>query len=239
MARSRSPNREKARMYWLSSGGKTTNTEIAEHLGVSTKSIERWKKEDRWELSQNRQNSRPKKGAPYGNKNAVGHGAPKGNINNLVSGKYSKRYWDFVNEDEIDMLSELDDEYFENEERLLMDQIKLYTIRERRFMEIIQKIKEKSQEKAGMIITENTIFTIPDENTKKPIVTKTVAHTEIKEKMIVQLEEQLSRVQEKKTRTILALNDVRNKRLKLEIEVDKVDTTLSDVVQIYLPDNKR
>lgn len=31
-------------MYWLSSDGKATNTEIAEHLGVSTKSIERWKK---------------------------------------------------------------------------------------------------------------------------------------------------------------------------------------------------
>lgn len=50
MARAPSEERQKARLLWLQSNKTATNTEIAKRLGVSTKSIQRWRKEDCWEV---------------------------------------------------------------------------------------------------------------------------------------------------------------------------------------------
>ena len=260
MARSRSPDREKARLYWLSSGCKAGNTEIGEHLGVAAKSVARWRKDDNWSAyqsgqnsgqntghnspknGQNGQNKKARRGAPAGNRNAAGHGAPKGNINNLVTGKYSKRYWDFVNDEEIEMLSEFDDGYFKDAELLLIDQIRLFTIRERRLMEMIRAVKEKGQKDGqpapDVMVDSTMVLTVPSNTTKdgKPVprVKSTMTRTENKAKLIISLEEQLSRVQEKKTRTIMALNDVHSKRNKQDIK-----DTGQEMIQIYLPSNSR
>ena len=74
-----------------------------------------------------------KTGAPLGNKNAAGHGAPIGNQNATKHGAYSGVYWDFLQDDEKDI------EIPEDEEAMLIEQIQLFSIRERRIMKAINK----------------------------------------------------------------------------------------------------
>lgn len=94
MARARSPNRDKAKQIWLESGGKKLLKDIAADLGIGETQVRKWKSIDKWEdeLKGNvtneseitKGNVTKRKGAPLGNKNAVGNrggGAPKGNQN--------------------------------------------------------------------------------------------------------------------------------------------------------------
>lgn len=79
------PNRIKSKDIYESKNGNITLKEIAETLGEKLSNIKYWKREDKWKGD--------KRGAPKGNKNAVGNSgghAPKGNINNLKDGKYRK-----------------------------------------------------------------------------------------------------------------------------------------------------
>ncbi|HBU81749.1 MAG TPA: terminase [Paenibacillus sp.] len=98
MARERSPERDKAKLMWLESGGMMMLKDIAAALSVPESRIRKWKSMDRWEDELNgsaegspkgsvpngTNGSVPKsRGAPKGNKNASGNrgGAPPGNKN--------------------------------------------------------------------------------------------------------------------------------------------------------------
>lgn len=90
MARERSPDRDKAKQIWLDSGGTIKLKDIAAELGLGETQIRKWKSQDKWadDLKGNvtnepNSNVTKRKGAPKGNKNAVGNkgGAPKGNQN--------------------------------------------------------------------------------------------------------------------------------------------------------------
>ncbi|CAI6074452.1 hypothetical protein PAECIP112173_02329 [Paenibacillus sp. JJ-100] len=98
MARERSPERDKAKLMWLESGGTMKLKDIAAALSVPESRVRKWKSMDRWEDELNgsvlgeskgsapngANGSVPKsRGAPKGNKNAVGNkgGAPRGNQN--------------------------------------------------------------------------------------------------------------------------------------------------------------
>lgn len=93
-----SENREKALKLFLDYKGDITNRKIAEILGEKEKTISAWKSRGKWKevlqnggcsttdnsvVLQGEQRSTTKRGAPLGNKNAVGHGAPRGNKNAL------------------------------------------------------------------------------------------------------------------------------------------------------------
>lgn len=82
-----------------------------------------------------------KRGAPLGNTNAEGNsgGAPYGNTNRLKHGLYSKVYLDTLDETERKLIEEIPT----NEEELLIQQIELFTIRERRHLLMINKYREK------------------------------------------------------------------------------------------------
>lgn len=85
MAKRRDPKRDEALKLYLKKKGKLTPKEIADKLGVSAAKVREWKCRDKWE------SQLPKRGAPKGNKNAVGNqgGAPKGNKNAETHGAYS------------------------------------------------------------------------------------------------------------------------------------------------------
>lgn len=87
MARARDPNRDQAKQIWLDHGGNITNRQIAEQLGIDEKKIAVWKQRDKWNVVQQSDETvvQQKRGAPKGNKNAVGNrgGAPPGNQNAL------------------------------------------------------------------------------------------------------------------------------------------------------------
>ncbi|MEC0125334.1 phage terminase small subunit-related protein [Paenibacillus pabuli] len=98
MARERSPERDKAKLMWLESGGTLKLKDIAAALSVPESRVRKWKSMDRWEdelngsVSGDSKGSAPNgtngsvpksRGAPKGNKNAAGNrgGAPPGNKN--------------------------------------------------------------------------------------------------------------------------------------------------------------
>ena len=90
--------------------------------------------------------ARKPRGAPPGTKNARGNsgGAPKGNTNALKHGGYSAIFWDTLSDDEKEMIDTME----HDEEQLLIDEINLLTVRERRIMQSIAKYKDSKSGQA-------------------------------------------------------------------------------------------
>ena len=87
MPRARSPKRDQAYQIWIDSGGNKKLKDIAAELEVSETQVRKWKNQDRWNSNVTNPNSnvtKRKHGGQPGNKNAVGHGAPKRNKNCLL-----------------------------------------------------------------------------------------------------------------------------------------------------------
>ena len=248
MARAPSEERQKARLLWLQSNKTATNTEIAQ----------RWRKEDCWEvdtISEKRDKkdmdimSSPKKkkgskfprGAPPGNKNAVGHGAPKGNINNVKTGRYSKRYWDCITDEELEIAEEIFDSD-RLEERMLEDQLILFSIRERRLMQMIKMIKDKKDKNGDDmgLLPEASMSELLYMNQEtgevytKPQLSKVTSRAVPKDKRILPIEAELTKLQEKKTKCIVALDNIRSKR-----EERKDNGSDEEKIIFYLPENGR
>jgi len=89
MSRPRSPNRDMAFKLYKESNGRITSVEIAKQLNEKVGNINNWRVQDKWK------DKVGKKGAPFGNKNAVGNrggGAPEANQNHYIRGFYSKYF---------------------------------------------------------------------------------------------------------------------------------------------------
>ena len=106
MPRPRSPNRDKALQLWLDSGRKRQLKDIAAELQVSEEQIRKWKNQAKWDkvtLPNAKGNVTNHKGAPAGNQNAVGHGAPKQNKNAEKYGFFSK----YLPEETVSIIQEM------------------------------------------------------------------------------------------------------------------------------------
>lgn len=77
--------REKAFELFKESNGNMSSKKIADALGIDLNKVKYWRRKDNWKDNINRS-----RGAPKGNKNAIGNngGAPKGNLNNFKHGMY-------------------------------------------------------------------------------------------------------------------------------------------------------
>ena len=207
--------------------------ELSEKYGVSINTVKSW-------ISRYKSKNAPpsggapdapaprKVGAPPGNTNAIGNcgGAPVGNTNALKHGGYSKIFWDTLDEEEKQMLDELD----YDGENLLIDEISLLSVRERRIMKSIQKHKEakggqavvgivRSEEKREFAneeekrIYEDRVADEVDSGKRLPgrsyrLTTTTEATYDI----IHRLEEALTRCQAQKQKCIESLNKLRIER---------------------------
>ncbi len=102
MAKKVNPQRAAARECFIKSNGQITNKEIADKLGVKAAYVCKWKKADKWE------EALPKKrGAPKGNQNAVGGGAPLRNLNAETHGAYTQIHLDNLTEEQEELLKKL------------------------------------------------------------------------------------------------------------------------------------
>ena len=117
MGRARDPNRDKAFEIYSEHNGNIELVEIAERLGVSAGTVRGWKSKDQWEpkvkgtlQKKNTERSKKARGAPKGNKNAVGHGAPKGNTNAVKHGLRRKYLPEGISDliDEVETMSPID-----------------------------------------------------------------------------------------------------------------------------------
>ena len=146
MARPRSPNRDKAYQLWLESGKTRQLKEIAAELGVSEEQVRKWKNKDRWDkvtLPNSKGNVTKRKGGQPGNKNAVGHGGtgPPGNKNAVTTGEFETLLFDCLDEDEKELVSIIP----EDKKQLLLQEIKLLTVRERRMLKRIDSLSDVYQ----------------------------------------------------------------------------------------------
>lgn len=152
MPRARSPDSIKAEQMYHD--GKLLK-DIAEELGVPAGTVRRWKSTQKWDADKDERspkkkpakkaskktNARKKKrGAPKGNKNAVGNksSAPR-NQKAVKHGAYRAVFWNFIGEEDRELLDNMTD--FDTEDRLLME-IQVLTIRERRVMAAIEEQKK-------------------------------------------------------------------------------------------------
>ena len=215
-----------------------TIKEIVEKLGVPEGTVRRWKSTQKWpepkvskpnkKRAKTEQDKPKKNGAPFGNKNALGanSGAPIGNTNALKHGGYSKIFWDTLDEEEKQMLGELD---FDGEQ-LLIDEISLLSVRERRIMASIKKHKEAKggQAVAGIVRSEEKREFATEEDRQlyeermqvKVEIGEVLpgrsyrltTTTEATYDIIHRLEEALTRCQAQKQRCIESLNKLRIER---------------------------
>lgn len=234
MARARSPDSiEAEKMY--RSGMKLV--EIADKLGVPDGTVRRWKSTQKWDAKKSERSEKKKAnvrkpGAPVGNQNAKGAGAPEGNKNAEKHGAYSAVYWDSLGEDELEMIGDVP----ASEEELLLEQIRLFSIRERRLMKAIKKYTEAQ---GGQYVSGITSFedkrkfkTAEDEQLYNEKIKAKVesgdrlpgqqqniqTHTGATIDLISRLERELTSIQSKKTKAIDSLSRLRLERQKLEGE---------------------
>ena len=155
MPRARSPKRDQAYQLWIASDGKKKLKDIAAELEVSETQIRKWKNQDKWNSNVTNQGkgnvTKRKPGGQPGNKNAVGHGAPKGNQNATKHGLFSR----YLPEDTREIFFSLDSE---DPLDLLWDQIKLaYTaIMRAHHIRHVRDRKDATKEKIGSFETGNT-----------------------------------------------------------------------------------
>ena len=153
----RSEERRQAEKMFLDSNGNAKLVDIAEKLKLPPNKIRKWKSMDKWEeklhpsgaeKGKKKQVERstcdkgsvpPKKraGAPKGNKNAKGHHNPVPPPDTTKHGGYSAVYWDTLSEEERALIEDMP----KDEELLLIEQIQLFSVRERRIMTAINKYR--------------------------------------------------------------------------------------------------
>lgn len=223
--------------------------DIAKKIGKPEGTVRRWKSTQHWEetgskkgkkkqteRSEKNKKSKPsvrkKQGAPKGNRNAAGHGAPIGNKNALKHGGYSEVYWDTLDEDELALIDDAPDD----EETLLLQQIQLFSIRERRLMKAIAQYRDA---KGGLYMS--SVFRQEQKRSFKSDDDKKLYEERIAEKvkngdrlpgeqyviqtstsaaidLVARLEKELTSVQARKTKAIEALTRLRMERQKIEGE---------------------
>lgn len=246
----RSAERKEAERLYLESKGNMKLVEIAEKLELPDNKIRKWKSLDGWEAklhpatgknSKKKQVERStsekgnvpsKRGAPKGNKNAKGASGNPSPKKPVKHGGYVPVFMDALDQDEQELVGGMT----EDEEMLLIEQIQLFSIRERRILQAINKYREISGEVAVADMSryeDKRSFKDKEEEAEydrrqKIKVDKgdilpgkaysIQTHTTNKDMVIARLEQELSTVQSKKTKAIEALSRVRLEKAKIEQE---------------------
>ncbi len=261
----RSAERKEAERLYLESKGNMKLVEIAEKLELPDNKIRKWKSLDGWEAklhpatgknSKKKQVERStsekgnvplKRGAPKGNKNAKGASGNPSPKKPVKHGGYMPVFMDALDEDEQELVGGVP----EDEETLLIEQIQLFSIRERRILQAINKYREINGEVAVADVSryeDKRSFKDKEEEAEydrrqKIKVDKgdilpgkaysVQTHTTNKDMVIARLEQELSTVQSKKTKAIEALSKVRLEKAKIEQETagsTVVDDWISAVI---------
>lgn len=252
MARERSPERDKAKQMWLKSGGTMKLKDIAAALSVPDSRIRKWKALDNWDADLNgsapleEKGSAPRRGAPKGNKNAVGNrggappgnqnaagnrggkGGPAGNKKAVTTGEYESIWFDTLTEEEKKLLDTIDTDPIQQAE----EEIQLWSIRQLRMLQRIKKLNDGLTEKERNVLyelkTTKDVAVIYDEKsgqTKKVpisrdelVKSKVEINTFRKLDDILKLEEALTRVQDKKLKAIELKNRLQDEERQVRIE---------------------
>lgn len=139
MARAPDARAEQAKELFLS--GKKL-IEISEILKVPEGTIRSWKNRYKWNtatLQKSKCNVAKKRGGQLGNKNAEGNkggAAPQQNKNAVKTGEFETLFFDALEPEELQLIRLIQPD----KERLLLQEIQLLTVRERRMMKRIDEL---------------------------------------------------------------------------------------------------
>lgn len=236
--------------------------DIAKKLGISAGTVRSWKNRNGWggETKSKKRNvakkgdkknatlQKRKRGGQPGNQNSKGVSKGKGNPNPnpppdaTKHGAYRAVFLDALDEDEQDLLEAIP----QDEESLLIEQIQLFSIRERRILKAINKYRNQNGDVTLADATrfeEKRAFVDKQEEDeynrrqKEKVKNKErlpgkaysmTTHTTNKDLIIARLEQELTSVQSKKTKAIETL-------MKLHLEKQKLegDSKGNEVVQAW------
>lgn len=140
-----------------------TMVAIAKKLGISDGTVRNWKKRYGWKKAskKNECQQKRKRGGQPGNQNAKGgagnpHPHPQPPPDRTTHGGYAPVFLDALEEDEQELLETVP----EDTERQFMEQIQLFSIRERRILHAIIKCPEQ------MLRLEQELSTVQGKKTK-------------------------------------------------------------------------
>lgn len=122
--------------------------EVSQKLGIPVGTIRSWKNRYKWDnatLQKNKRNVAKKKGGQPGNKNAEGHGGtgPPGNKNAVRTGEFETLFFDTLDSDEQKLIRTVQSD----KEQLLLQEIQLLTVRERRMLKRIDRLRQLEERK--------------------------------------------------------------------------------------------
>lgn len=220
MARAPDPKAAQAKEMFLA--GKKL-IEISAALDVPEGTVRSWKNRYGWAnatLQKPKRNVARKRGGQPGNKNAVGHGGtgPPGNKNAVTTGEFETLLFDCLEPEE----RRLADAVPADKEQLLLQEIRLLTVREYRMLRRIEDLKraeehfDNGEPAAGMTVVCRKTGIEKDHETDLK---------EFRGKLgqIQAVEDALTRVQGRKQRAIEALHKFGFDDARLEIELAKVE----------------
>ncbi|MCY9734643.1 phage terminase small subunit-related protein [Paenibacillus alvei] len=258
MARERSPQRDEAMKMWLDSSGNMKLKDIAAALGLGETQIRKWKSVDRWAdalnsnvTNESNSNVTKRRGAPKGNRNAVGNsgGAPKGNQNAmgnrggnggpyrnkkaLKHGMYETIFMDALDPDEQELLNHIDTTPLVQ----LEEQLRMLTLQERRHMKRVKlleqglsdeerKVKEELMQRKDMV---PYVSPKSGKQIQVPVQTEGLKVTEIttvvtsKLDKILKQEEALVKTRDKKLRVINSIANLKQEEEKLAIARERLE----------------
>lgn len=158
MPRQRSPKRDMAYQLWVDSGKKKKLKDIAVELDVSESQVRKWKNQDKWNsnvTNKEKSNVTKHKGAPKGNKNAVGNSGGSAPLNNNNAEKFGF-FRKYLPEETVSIMEEMPTDPLD----VLWDQIQISyaaIIRAQQIMYVRDrddKTIERVEEKDGSVIEE-------------------------------------------------------------------------------------
>ena len=116
--------------------------DIASQLGVPEGTVRSWKNRHNWDcnVAKEKRNVAKRKGGQPVNKNAEGHGGtgPPQNKNAVKTGEFETLFFDTLNPEEKQLASLIQPD----KEQLLLQEIRLLTVREHRMLKRIESLRQ-------------------------------------------------------------------------------------------------
>lgn len=222
MARAPDPRIEQAKAMYLE-GEKLV--EIASQLNLPEGTVRRWKCTHKWDNERsdkkNERSRKRKRGAQPKNQNAVGNngGAPEKNKNAVTTGEFETLLFDCLDPEEQRLVQVVP----EDKQKLLMQEIQLLTVRERRMLKRIELLRNAADKEDKIIVGETGMTAVGHKKGIEKDKETDLLEYRGKLGQIQNIEDALTRVQARKQAAIDALHRYSVDDARLEIETMKVD----------------
>lgn len=199
--------------------------EISDLLKIPEGTIRSWKNRYDWDnatLQKKKRNVAKKKGGQPGNKNAAGNrggSAPGKNKNAVTTGEFETLLFDCLNLEEQRLVQAVP----EDKQALLMQEIQLLTVRERRMLKRIELLRNAANEENKLAAGETGMTAVGHKKGLENDKETDLLEYRGKLGQIQNIEDALTRVQARKQAAIDALHRYSVDDARLEIETMKVD----------------